>query len=879
MQTLEFRARPEPPGAQSIRFSILAAAHDIAPYLGEFIGSVEAQTFPLDRVEVIAVDDGSTDETLSMLHAWQSSRPDLVTVLTQANRGAPAARNLALERARGEWVTFTDPDDLLDPDYLSAVDTFLNENPQVPMVVGNRSTYDEYTGEILRHPMARAVPAVARLVDLRRAPESFADSASCAFFRSATLRERKLDFDPRVRPNFDGGLFCARYLLSEDDPLIGYVPAAHYLHRARADGLRSQQAALRDPERFRTVPRVGLLRLLHESSAPGGYPPEWVQNLVLCELARYFRPEQVSAGAATAVRGELADCFVEALRQIVRLLDPGVVAGYRATRFDSPWRDVVLHGLTGPRGAGPAAWVSPSVVVTGRDPIRRQIQLAYRFTGSPPSEQVLLSGRPIEVEHGKVRTYEFFDHTLLYERLAWVPAHRSIRVVLDGHPRPIVPEWPEPVLTTVRPSQLQQWLTGTAGKDEADEPLSAGERAIVRLAASRPVRRRFARAWVLMDKTHEANDNAERLFDYLRRERPKTNAWFVLERDCPDWRRLATRAGLRLVAYGSLRWKLLMLNCTHLVSSQADRSVLCPDALTRLNPPAWKFSFIQHGVIKSDLSRWLNNQTLDLLVTSTEMEERSIAGDRTPYALTTKEVRLTGLPRFDRLRELGLRVDPSERDVILVCPTWRHWLTAPKQTGSNRRTVNADFLDSDYVRQWVGLLASPRLRELTHEHGLRIVFLPHPNVSAALDQLALPAHVEAVSYAGNDVQQLIARTVVMITDYSSVSFDAAYLDRPVVYFQFDADRVLDGGHNGRPGYYDHYTHGFGPVTDTVDSAVDAVQKIIAVDGGRPAPIYAHRIEQTFPVRDGRCCERTAAAIAELTRTPKRPHVSYRPVEQ
>lgn len=865
---------------REIRFSIVSAAYNVAPYLAEFIGSVEAQTFPLSRVEVIAVDDGSGDETLSLLRAWQASRPGLVTVLTQPNLGAPAARNLALERARGEWVTFTDPDDLLDPDYLSAVDAFLSEHPQVPMIVGNRSTYDEYSGEILRHPMARAVPAVARLVDLRRAPESFPDSASCAFFRAAALRGRKLRFDPRVRPNFDGGLFCARYLLVEDDPLIGYVPSARYLHRARADGLRSQQAALRDPERFRAVPRMGLLRLLRESSPPGGgYPPEWVQNLVLCELARYFRPEQVSAGAATAVRGELAECFVEALGQIVRLLDPRVVAGYRVTRFDPSWRDILLHGLTGPCGAGPAVWVSPFVAVNGRDPIRRQIQLAYRFTGPPPSEQVLLSGRPIEVEHGKIRTYEFFDRVLLYERLAWVPAHRSVRVVLDGHPQPIVPEWPDPVPTTVRPSQLHQWLTGADNGDEAADPLLVRERAVIRLAASRPIRRRFARAWVLMDRTHEANDNAERLFDYLRRERPTTNAWFVLERDCPDWSRLAARVGLRLVAYGSLRWKLLMLNCAHLISSQADQSALCPDVLARLCPPRWKFSFIQHGVIKSDLSRWLNNQELDLLVTSTPMEQASISGDCTPYRLTTKEVKLTGLPRFDRLRELGSQVGPGGRDVILVCPTWRHWLAAPKQAGSNRRAVADEFLDSDYARQWTGLLADPRLLELTREHRLRLVFLPHPNISEIMDRFHLPGHVEAFTYAGHDVQQLIAQTVVMITDYSSVSFDAAYLDRPVVYFQFDADRVLDGGHNGRPGYYDHQRDGFGPVTETIDSTVGAVRTIITVDHGRPAPVYARRIEQAFAIRDGRCCERTAAAIGELTRKPKRPRVSYRPVGQ
>jgi hypothetical protein len=99
-----------------------------------------------------------------------------------------------------------------------------------------------------------------------------------------------------------------------------------------------------------------------------------------------------------------------------------------------------------------------------------------------------------------------------------------------------------------------------------------------------------------------------------------------------------------------------------------------------------------------------------------------------------------------------------------------------------------------------------------------------------------------------------------------MAFNAAYLDRPVVYFQFDAERALEGGHVGRPGYFSYPRDGFGPVARTATEAVSAVEHTVAA-GKRPLPQYQQRIDSTFVARDGRCCERTTAAIEALGPMP------------
>ena len=99
--------------------------YGVARYLPDFIASIENQTFPLDRVQVVMVDDGSVDGSAAILRAWADRRPGLVTVLTQENEGQAAARNTGLGHATGEWVSFPDPDDVLSDRYLEHVDTFL----------------------------------------------------------------------------------------------------------------------------------------------------------------------------------------------------------------------------------------------------------------------------------------------------------------------------------------------------------------------------------------------------------------------------------------------------------------------------------------------------------------------------------------------------------------------------------------------------------------------------------------------------------------------------------------------------------------------------------------------------------------------------------
>lgn len=843
-------------------FTIISAVYNVARYLPRFIESIEAQTHPLEDVELILVDDGSTDESLAMLEKWRARRPELVTILTQENAGQAAARNRGLEHARGTWVNFTDPDDALDPAYLAQVAKGLARWPDVAMTTTRRLIFHEDIGEVRdSHPLRRMFDHRDQVKDLDAFPEFFQNAANASFFLREHIEEHGLRFDPRIRPNFEDGHFIQRYLLRCDRRYVSFLRKAEYLYTKRADLSSTVQTGAMRPSRFTAVPRHGYLELLQEAeSITGGRAPAWLQNMIIYEVSHFISPEDALKGNATVCHGPLAEEFIGLLREIRSHLDDDVIRAFASRPLRTEWYQVLLHGLD------EKPWHTDHVALLRYDAAADQVLLAYRWTGREPELTVLLRGVETSPVATKIRDWDYYEHPLMHERLAWFPAAGTLRVKLDGHPVELRTGWePKPVLQ-LRPAALRR----TVAPQRQARPWTTGERTVgrrtrlLRRLASSRLARRYADAWTLIDHVTDGDDSAEVLFDHLRRERPDVNAWFVIDRRSADGRRVRRRHGSRVVHYGSLRWLLLMLNTKHLISSHADDPVTRPrEVLDVAGSAPWTFTFLQHGVIQNDLSRWLSPKKIDLFLTSTRAEHASIVGDHNRYAFTSKETQLLGMPRLDDLRARAERLS-HEPDLVLVAPSWRYWLSKPPTPESPRRKqVIDDFATTDYAENWLGLLRSEELAAACREHGLRIGFLPHPNMEAALDRIELPPEVMPLRYSDGDVRDLFTRAAVLVTDFSSVAFNTAFLERPAVYFQFDRERVEAGDHSGRRGYFSYETDGFGPVVGELEDAVEATVRATAQAGRLVAP-YSDRATEAFgPVRDGKCCERVVAAVENL----------------
>lgn len=115
--------------------SVLVPAYNESGYVGTCIESILASDYPADRMEVLVVDDGSTDGTYAEAAAYRD-RDDRVSVYHRANGGKHAALNFALSCSRGEFVVTVDADSVLDPGALRMAVAKLDADPELGAVAG-----------------------------------------------------------------------------------------------------------------------------------------------------------------------------------------------------------------------------------------------------------------------------------------------------------------------------------------------------------------------------------------------------------------------------------------------------------------------------------------------------------------------------------------------------------------------------------------------------------------------------------------------------------------------------------------------------------------------------------------------------------------------
>ena len=143
------------------RVSVVIPTFNRASILGNAIESVLSQTY--DSYEIIIVDDGSTDDTSSVVTKFNSSR---INYLYQENKGRSSARNKALSLANGEYIAFLDSDDKFYPQKLELQVTLLDSNPAFGMSYTSARVSDEHGKEIFRDGIAEGTYPYLSLIHI-----------------------------------------------------------------------------------------------------------------------------------------------------------------------------------------------------------------------------------------------------------------------------------------------------------------------------------------------------------------------------------------------------------------------------------------------------------------------------------------------------------------------------------------------------------------------------------------------------------------------------------------------------------------------------------------------------------------------------------------
>jgi hypothetical protein len=136
----------------------LMPAYDAEAFIAEAIGSALAQDYPPERLDVVVVDDGSTDGTAAIVGALAEAHPGRVQLISQENRGLVGAVNAAAAAATGELLALLDADDAWPADKTARQVELLRRRPEVGLVYTDMCVVDA-DGAVLQESWIGGAPA------------------------------------------------------------------------------------------------------------------------------------------------------------------------------------------------------------------------------------------------------------------------------------------------------------------------------------------------------------------------------------------------------------------------------------------------------------------------------------------------------------------------------------------------------------------------------------------------------------------------------------------------------------------------------------------------------------------------------------------------
>lgn len=369
---------------------------------------------------------------------------------------------------------------------------------------------------------------------------------------------------------------------------------------------------------------------------------------------------------------------------------------------------------------------------------------------------------------------------------------------------------------------------------------------------------RRKKIWLFQDKIYKGGDSSEYLYRYSMKQKDGIEKYYLLDENAPDYERLK-KEGYRPLKRNSLKHKLVFLNADMLVASNSAVFVFNGYGGKKTGYVSDLFDFhvvcVQHGLSVQNIARaqyrLKDNTRLYFCASKYEIENLS----RPIYNYNGYDaLKLTGVPRYDGL------VD-EEKKQILLSPTWRmQSAMMGTKNESVVRQYNPYFKETDYYRIYNSLINDQRLIEAAKEYGYRIVYVLHPIVSPQAEDFDKNDYVDIVPAVGDmSYEKMFRESSLMVTDFSGVQFDFAYMRKPLVYLHHK-----DIPKHYEEGIFTYDTMAFGEICQTNEELVDVLCEYMK-DGCRMKDVYRKRADDFFAFRDHDNCRRIYDVMLEYQR--------------
>lgn len=871
------------------KVTAIIPVYNVEKYVSEALDSLLAQTISQGEMEVLMIDDGSTDGSAAICKSY-AERYENFKLLSQENQGVSAARNNGIRNAKGKYLLYLDSDDVLSAETIKNVTDFFDMHYDEVDVVGYPRVF--WYADKTEHLHARdKVIKKTKVYALSEIPYVSLSTLNVAI---KNLGNRNVLFDHALAFHEDEA-YVTEIIMKRKR--IGYVCEAKYLYRKYGNSVTDRFV---NPY-YIFEPTMDYYEKIFEKHMCEKGVDLYIQTLVLNDLGwklemDVFYPYHYSQGKReTAVRR---------IQNLLNQIDDDLILNH--PNIDVYHRFYLLS-LKDARNLHLLLGKNAIVLSRGKHVLRmeRRITIVFSrvkiedgcvewwgFLKSPfflfspvPELYVSITGDEKRYEEplhliecafdyykSKIRTARFWQFRFRVN--SNIGGNVTFKVLLDGNLMDF----------------SYYFMTGSSFKTNAKFQVFSqhGTQCIKsknqftvkkiqnRSAYNRNLERwywknnkkfwlvrklamlnckRGKHIWLYYDSTGVGKDNGYYQFIHDVKQNDGIERYYVTHDEY--FAKSDAFNGVpssHVILFGTKRHKFLYLQSEKVITAYIEQYNYLPFDLNTyghyrdINEP--EIIYLQHGVLHAHQPHKysLEKLNIDREVVSTSYEIKNLIRN---YHFQNEYFIPAGMPRYDYID-----TDKTTREKrILMAPSWRQYLITASGKGDWFPEFDR-FKASGFYKMLQEFLGSEELAALLEKYDYTIDLKLHP-IFGCYRECFLFANPR-IRLAETNIKA--EEYSIFISDYSSFTFDFVYLKRPVIYFFPDYDMFQAGLMSYRQ-LDIPLEEGFGPLTQTASEAINALQAILE-NAGRPEPVFQQRMEDFFLSYDNGQCERIYHALME-----------------
>ena len=849
-------------------FSVIMCIYNVEKYLEEAIESIINQNVNFEKdIQLILVNDGSPDNSEEICLRYQKMYPNNILYKKKSNGGLASAKNFGLKFIEGRYISFFDSDDILPTNVFKEVFKFFKKNELcVDFVTIPLELFGAETG---LHSKYKYMGNKNRIINLDTEPYNFVLSGAASFYKNDIFNTFRFDEDfVGEEDSLLNGLIYLK------NPRFGYVCEKGVVYNYRK---REEQNSIVDRVKFNPESYKTVIKLL-EKIIPDDNLREYQKELIIYELrSRYKNIEN------SLFDKKIYDIIIKKYNYYINKLDINYII-YHSKYCDTPELKYFFGRIiddnfcmkTYPEEFNNLYRMSTITIYyqnikentitlhVGYNKFNENIELVVFDEKNNiilPVEKkdyescfdLYVGENNVDITHISKFEFKLTDMKkikfILFDNMfnRYIPPKRimvSNRTVYNSFLRKcnykkyeIEFDGRKLIIQKIINKKFNIFIRKISDIYKIYKSNHV-------LALTRLFSRRNKRYVLINDRLDKAGDNGEALFKYIYANEPTIakNTYYVIGKDCNDYKRLKKYG--KVVKIGSLKHKILFLNAKYIYSSHTmpqfynaydiELLSLYRDLLN------YKFIWLQHGITQNDISKAANKyrKGIDFITTCTNQEFNEFC--KCKYGYDDGEIILTGFSRYDLL-------ESHPKNIITIAPTWRRGfgISEPKRL---------DFKNSDYYLNYSKLLSNERLKNIISEKNITIHFILHPEMKDYISDFKSleNSNIKIIEQENVSYNKMFAESKLLITDYSSVFFDFAYLRKPEIFFQFDKEYFFKNHY--KKGYFNFDTDAFGEVLTDPEQVVEKIEYYINNDY-KMEEKYLKIISNTFKYTDKNNCKR------------------------